>query len=443
VNRRGGLQHRLTRAYLIQVLLISLATVGGVIGTAMIMENVLLKQALVKEADYFWQKRADNPDQPRPDTRHLLAYLDGPRIQDPVPDALQGLELGYHRVHFQGSEPLVYVDQKGDARLYLVFDEKRVTVLALIFGIVPLAVVLLLIYLSSFLTWRKSRQLVSPLVRLADLLRRTPMDDPRAARPDFSRVETDADKDNEVGVLVNALRSYSDRLLEFVERERQFTRDASHELRTPLAVIRANLELLSMRSESSPALRRIEDTVEDMDAVIESLLLLARGGNQRLTEEEIIVNDLVFNLADRLEPLARRKEVDIGLEQESLLHLRAPESVLTMVLTNLVRNAINYSGSGRVKVHVGNYEVLVSDAGRGMSAEELDRIMRPFERGDGSGEAGHGLGLAIVQRLCEYAGWTLEVASALDEGTRVRVRFPADQVIGHSHQPSEVAGSGV
>lgn len=433
MSARGGLQHRLTRAYLIQVLLISAATVMGVVGTAMIMEQVLLKQALIKEADYFWQQRANDPDQHRPETRHLLGYLHGPRIQDPVPQALRELEPGYQRVQMDGADPIVYVEDKGEARLYLVFDEKRVTELATVFGVAPLILVLLLIYLSSFLTWRKSRQLVSPIVQLADALRSTPVDDPRGARPDLTSVEAEAEADSEIAVLVSALESYSDRLLRFVERERQFTRDASHELRTPLAVIRANLELLSMRVESSPALRRIEDTVEDMDAVIESLLLLARGESQRLPAEDLIVNDLLFNLADRLEPLARRKGVEIGLEQESLLHVHVPETLLSIVITNLVRNAINYSGSGLVKVHVGASDILISDSGRGMTPEELERIMRPFERGEGSGEGGHGLGLAIVQRLCEYSGWRLEVASVLEQGTRVRVVFPDNQVIGHSH----------
>jgi signal transduction histidine kinase len=431
VSARLGLQHRLTRAYVLQVLLISGATVLGVMGTAMIMEEVLLKQALVKEATYFWQQRAEDPRHPRPNTRHLLGYLDGPRVQDTIPEELRPLEPGYQRVQLNDSDPIVYIEDRGEARLYLVFDEKRVAELATVFGVAPLILVLLLIYLSSFLTWRKSRQLVSPVVQLADALRRTPVDDPRAARPDLE--EVDADADSEIAVLVRALETYSDSLVQFVERERQFTRDASHELRTPLAVIRANLELLSMRVEPSPALRRIEDTVEDMDGVIESLLLLARGESERLTEEDLIVNDLIFNLADRLEPLARRKDVEVGLEQQGLLHLHVPETLLSIVLTNLVRNAINYSGSGLVKVHVGDRDILITDAGRGMSADEMERIMKPFERGEGSGEGGHGLGLAIVQRLCEYSGWRLEVASAPDQGTRVRIVFPAHQIVGQSH----------
>ena len=420
--RRAGLQYRLTRAYLIQMVLISFATVFGVWVSAQIIERVLVRQALAMEAEHFWSVRDGREDFQRPNTRHLLGLLEGPG-GDVIPAPLRELPVGeYSRVQFDGSEPIVYVEQRGEHTLYLIFDEQRVSVLAFVFGVLPLTGVLLIIYIASFLTWRKSRKLVSPLVQLAELLRRTPVNDPRAARPDLSIVEAEAD--SEVAVLVVALESYAHRLVGFVERERQFTRDASHELRTPLAVIRANLELLAGRDCHPAALRRIEDTVGDMEALIETLLLLARSESRELPDDDIVVNDLVCNLVERLEPLAERKHVGMRVEQSVLLSLRAPETVLTMVLTNLLRNAINYTASGHVTVSIGAGTVVVQDTGPGMDPSQLQRLMQPFERGQGVGESGHGLGLAIVQRLCERCRWKLEVASALGQGTSVRVSFP-------------------
>jgi len=417
--RRSGVQHRLTRAYLFQVVLISVATLVGVWVTAQIIERVLVKQALVMEAEHFWDLHDLNPQQHRPNTRHLLGLLDS---QDVIPDVLQGVEEGYSRVTLDDQTPIVYVERRGSQTLYLIFDERRVSVLAFVFGILPLSGVLLVIYTLSFVTWRKSRKLVSPLVRLAELLRRTPVNDPRAALPDLSIVEAEAD--SEVAVLVVALEAYAGKLLGFVDRERQFTRDASHELRTPLAVIRANLELLSSSQANPAALRRIEDTVGDMEALIETLLLLARSESKVLPDDEIIVNDLTINLVERLDPLALRKQVGVRVEQSVLLSLQAPETVLTMVLTNLLRNAINYTASGHVTVSIGAGYVVIQDTGPGMDPSQLQRLMQPFERGQGVGESGHGLGLAIVQRLCERCRWKLEVASALGQGTSVRVSFP-------------------
>ena len=418
--RRTGLQYRLTRAYLIQVILISAATLLGVWATAQIIEQVLVKQALMMEAEHYWQNQSRDENFPRPNTRHLLGFL-ASADAEAIPPPLRQLPPGYHRVTLAEEQPIVYIERHQGDTLYLIFDEDRVSMLALMFGIVPLSAVLLFIYIASFLTWRRSRKLVSPLVQLAELLRQTPVDDPRAARPDLSLVQPEAD--SEVAVLVVALESYANRLVGFVERERQFTRDASHELRTPLAVIRANLELLS-RGDTGTALRRIEDTVGDMEALIETLLLLARSENRALPEEDIVVNDLACNLAERLQPLAVRKAVRVRVEQRALLSLRASETVLTMVLTNLLRNAINYTGSGQVTVVIGAGFVIVEDTGPGMDAAQLQRLMQPFERGTGVSEGGHGLGLAIVQRLCERSRWTLEVASVPGQGTSVRVSVP-------------------
>ena len=423
--RRSGVQHRLTRYFFIQFVLISLATVGSVLVSARIIEHVLVKQALIMEAEHYWNLRAGNPDQPRPNTRHLLGLLQSPATDDEIPPQLDALQPGYHRVELDGSEPIVYVETKGNGKLFLIFDEQRVSALALLFGILPLAVVLLVIYLSSFLTWRKSRQLVSPLVQLSEVLRRTPVNDPSGARPDLSVVEAEAD--SEVAVLVVALESYANKLVGFVERERQFTRDASHELRTPLAVIRANLELLSARHGHTPAMRRIEDTVEDMESLIETLLLLARSEARELPEDNLIVNDLVINLVERLAPLADRKEVHVRFQQQAMLSLLASETVLTIILTNLLRNAINYTGSGEATVTVKENSVVVQDTGPGMNSEELARVMQPFERGTHNKEQGTGLGLAIVQRLCERSKWKLEVASEPGKGTLISVAFPAWQ----------------
>lgn len=420
--RRAGLQYRLTRAYLLQMVLISFATLFGVWVTAQIIERVLVRQALVMEAEHFWEVREQQPDIQRPNTRHLLGLIDGPS-GDAIPEPLRDVSPGeFARVELGDSQPIVYVERRGEETLYLIFDEQRVSVLAFVFGILPLSGVLLVIYVGSFMTWRKSRKLVSPLVQLAELLRRTPVNDPRAARPDLSVVEAEAD--SEVAVLVVALEAYANRLVGFVERERQFTRDASHELRTPLAVIRANLELLAGRQVSPEALRRIEDTVGDMEALIETLLLLARSESRDLPDEELIVNDLVCNLVERLETLAQRKSVGVRVEQSVLLMLRAPETVLTMVLTNLIRNAINYTGSGHVTISIDAGSLVVQDTGPGMDPSQLQRLMQPFERGQTMGESGHGLGLAIVQRLCERCRWKLEVASVLGQGTSVRITFP-------------------
>lgn len=209
--KKTGVQHRITRVYLVQLLLISLATVLGVWATANIIEHVLVKQALIKEADHYWSLFEANSTQPRPNTRHLFGLLTSDAVHDAVPKVLMDLPDGYQRVDLAGERPIVYIEHRDDARLYLIFDEKRLSVLAFMFGILPLTGVLLVIYITSFLGWKKSRDLLSPLVQLSDALRQTPVNDPSVARPDLSEIAADAG--SEVAVLVTALDGYANRLV--------------------------------------------------------------------------------------------------------------------------------------------------------------------------------------------------------------------------------------
>ena len=78
--------------------------------------------------------------------------------------------IGFNRVDTDAGQSLVHVSERSGNRLFLVFDREQVSELAFYFGIIPLAVVLLLIYGLSFVTYRLSQQAVSPIVRLAKYL---------------------------------------------------------------------------------------------------------------------------------------------------------------------------------------------------------------------------------------------------------------------------------
>ena len=323
-------------------------------------------------------------------------------------------------MELNGEEKILFISSNEGKRLYLFYDFKNVYKLSLFFGVIPLMLVLVVIYLSSFFTLQYSTKMVSPWVRLAEKLKSTKIDEYHASLPDYSDIDT---KDNyEAEVLIDALEAFSERMVGFVDRQLEFARDASHELRTPLAVIKANMELIDNNQESAP-IRRIKDTVDDMEALTEALLLWARAENKELPKEKIVVNDLVHNLLERMAPLAERKNVELRIQQNVFLNLEVSEIVLTMALTNLIRNSINYSASKAVTVLLEEHSVAVHDTGKGMDANQFMALMRPFERGAGVLEQGSGLGLAIVQRLCEKSEWQLEVASEAGQGTCVRLVF--------------------
>jgi signal transduction histidine kinase len=102
--------------------------------------------------------------------------------------------------------------------------------------------------------------------------------------------------------------------------------------------------------------------------------------------------------------------------------------LLGRILDNLLVNAIRYTPSGSVLLGVryraGARVIEVRDSGPGLAAGQLQRLLQPFQRGEGQGGDGHGLGLHITRSLCEAAGYTLEVRSTPGRGAVFAVVLP-------------------
>ena len=156
-----GLRARLGRAFLMQAGFIGAAAVVGVFLASLLLEGVLIRQALREEVAHFWQQRERDPAFPLPATVNLTGYL------GTAPSSIATLPLGYHERVIDDVETVVYVSDREGERLYLVFDRSGVGKLATMFGLLPLAMVLLVLYLSTWLAFRASRRAFSPVIALA------------------------------------------------------------------------------------------------------------------------------------------------------------------------------------------------------------------------------------------------------------------------------------
>lgn len=422
---RGGIKAQLIRVFVLQILAISVATVLGVYAAAFVVEQVLVREALNGEAEHFWSHYEKNPSFPLPNTNNLNGYFAG-GAEGEVPQWLQGVEPGFGRHRTPaGGEPVVHVSEHSGKRLILVFDEMQVSSLAFYFGIAPLTGVLLLIYVLTWVGYVLSRRAVSTIVQLADAVRSF----------DFQEGNFDAFKldefvdtsDPEVLALMNALEQFSSRLERFVDRERNFTRNASHELRTPLAVIKGNLELLQKFPDlpkRDEVIERLARTVRDMESLVQTLLILARESESKLAWSSVVLNDLVSEQFDQVRRAMNKPGIKTGMTADCLLETEAPERVLGIIFHNLLRNAMAFTDDGEVRVHIDEHSVVIRDTGCGMSEADLERIFEPFYRAHDRSNEGYGLGLAIVSRLCRRFGWPLEVDSELGAGTVFRINFP-------------------
>ncbi|HET8807618.1 MAG TPA: sensor histidine kinase, partial [Methylophaga sp.] len=220
-----SLQTKLIKVFLIQIALISLVTLAGVFAAKATLEDVLVRAALQGEAEHFWQMRSKNPDFPLPNTMNLQAYIAATDNLQSLPQPLQDLPPGLQRTQMNGQEPIVFVEDKAGQRLFLIFDEVKVSRLALVFGILPLALVLVVLYLLAWFAYRQSHKAISPIVKLARAVEEVDFRDGNLPQLDLAEIRQIPDE--EVSSLVRALDHFTGRLENFIERERNFTRDVS------------------------------------------------------------------------------------------------------------------------------------------------------------------------------------------------------------------------
>jgi signal transduction histidine kinase len=428
---RVGLRRTIWVAFLLQAAAIAVAAVLGVYGASLVVKRVLIQQALKEEAAHLWQRLETDPAAEVPDTANLVGHLlTVGADRRALPEELRDLSPGFHVLPRDQGGALVEVEERNGHRLYLLFKPERVDTLAFWFGVAPLAVVMVLVFLLAWASYRVSRRAVAPVIWLAEQVKRWHPDHPEidAIRPEALPVGAN----DEVRALAAALHYFGSRLGRFVERERNFTRDASHELRTPLTVMRVATDMVVADPGLSPmaqrALRRVQTANRDMEALVESFLILAREGDTGLPGEHFPASDVVRDEVDKVRPMLAGKPVELRIEQEADFELHAPSTVLSVMLGNLLRNACRYTDAGHVTVRVQPGRIEVSDTGIGMGPEELSRAFEPFYRGaggqTGGREVGQGIGLTIVQRLAERYGWPVNIESELGRGTRAEIRFP-------------------
>ena len=420
--RNNRLQDKILRTFVLQGLLIGAAVILGILLTNWLLSRLLVQEALERETAHYWQLVDENPAVQLSNSLNLRGYL-FPRDDAVFPWQMQaGIADGYHEVKADVFNSL-YVSSRGGQRMFLFFNRSGVKSLISLYGLVPLAVVLSLLYLVLWFSYLRARRAVSPTIELARIMKTLP--------EEKSEVDL-ADKlppslDTEVAMLVDAIEHYRGRITRFVERERSFTRDASHELRTPITVIGISAELLAAReglaAEDIKLVDRIQRACQDMQELIDAFLVLSREQDEGLRTEVVDLREVVARELDGVAQLAVQKGISIELQCDKGLSLNANRRVIAILVGNLIRNAVNYTDKGSVVVRVGDGRVQVIDSGRGISEDKLATIYEPHVRGSEQSRSGYGVGLAIVKRLCELHGWRVSLASEEGAGTTATLRF--------------------
>ena len=248
-----------------------------------------------------------------------------------------------------------------------------------------------------------------------------------------SRIE--ASKIKELNQLSVSYNKMLERLSDAFEIQRQFTANAAHELRTPLSLMQVQLDLyhstqhpgsdadtvqmIKMLTEQNDRLGKMVKTLLDMS----ELQTVGR-------DEKIILNDLVDEVLEDLEPLAQEKNIKLIGKCKDITMVGSDILIYRLVY-NLVENAIKYNHlDGQVTVNAYKNQkhiyLSVEDTGSGIPKELRERVFEPFFRVDKSRSrelGGVGLGLALVHEIVRVHDGSISIKSNPAGGTIFEVIF--------------------
>ena len=289
----------------------------------------------------------------------------------------------------------------------------------------PLAIALPLLALALVLLIRSS---LAPLLSLAHSIKqRSPNRLEPLVLPHAPR---------ELHPILEQLNHLMARVGTSLDMERRFTADAAHELRTPLAAIRAHAQIALNSHDEAELKHTLKLIVEGSDLatrLTEQLLTLARLDAEAPGKDftQCDLQSLAIDALAQTAPFALKRSIELMRSEAPAAMVNGNPILLTVMLRNLIDNAVRYSPRGSIVVVSANTQadggvsLDVMDQGPGIAVEQRQQVLDRFTRLAGTAESGAGLGLSIVARIAEIHGATLQLDTGTDgAGLCVRLTFP-------------------
>lgn len=422
----AGISTRIIVFFIVFGILMSSIFVGTVILLEHLQSEESFDRILKTEYGRFIEEYRHNASVPLPQTEYMKFYVGIDSVPEDKRKSVADLKPGYYETGIHGGvkgpghfhvaiQPLPGTEEKVFMFFFPYFRGFDTLTLQH-HSVVGFFILLLFIFPTSIFV---AKRVTCPLRRLITLVNN--------ANPDnLPGGFSDSYHDDEVGALARALEKSMERTKAFLTREHQFTRDASHELRTPITAMKGAVELLQQlpaceEEKVDRLAKRMDRSVSEMESIIEALLWLSREGLSEVSSQMCEVAPIVEDIMRQYQEQYREKGNRTDMEAAGDLKIKAPPAVVRITISNLIRNAFQFTRDGEIRVHLSDTGVEITDTGTGIAPDDLDRVRQPAFRGKES--QGFGFGLDIVSRLCDRFDWRLEIESTPGKGTTARLIF--------------------
>jgi len=192
--------------------------------------------------------------------------------------------------------------------------------------------------------------------------------------------------------------------------QRQFVENASHEMQTPLAIIRSKLELLinqpNLTEKDALLLGDITDATNRLSQMNKTLLLLSKIENNQFPETEAVnVSEMLRTTMNNLTPYYDNFPLVESVMEESVI-VKANPSLIEILISNLVRNAIEHNQSnGKIIIHLSGSQLIIENTGPSLQTNP-ELLFERFRKGSHQTKT-TGLGLALVKQICTLYNYSV------------------------------------
>lgn len=237
---------------------------------------------------------------------------------------------------------------------------------------------------------------------------------------------------DELAQVINYFNQMIERLEISFNSQKTFIANASHELKNPLTAIMGECEVMQLKdftpNEYQDAIRRIEYEVERLNILMKNLLQLAQ------TDLDISMSNLEnLNVVEELSAIVNYFELSKYkgrihyTHDNGLYQIKANEHLFFVAFQNLIDNACKYSNK-QVEVKVMGskslFQIIITDKGIGIPAEESDKIFNPFYRAKNTFDyEGSGIGLSLSAKILNLFGADIKIESVINKGTTVYISW--------------------
>ncbi len=288
--------------------------------------------------------------------------------------------------------------------------------------------ILISTFLSVYLSYLFSNRAIKPISRLINSIR-TINSSKLSSRLD------EGNRQDEIAQLAIAFNEMLSNLEISFQNQADFVSNASHELRTPLTIMNVESDYLLSRDRSPEEYKaHISELIGDirkLNSLLNSLLELAHLNRDiNIQRSPVRIDEVIYNSIHQVKSRFQDRKILLKInypEADNDLLVNGNAGLLTIAFNNLLENACKFSDGEVVTEFLISekfIEIIVSDSGIGIPADQIRIIFAPFKRASNvKYKSGFGIGLSLVAKIIEVHDATCEVTSSVNTGTQFRLRF--------------------